>query len=45
MEHGVIYNVNRRDKKTDKSFMHFIIENVVKKCFCDLIVEIYFSRF
>ena len=41
MEHGVICNVNREDKKTDENFMHFIIE----KCFRDLIIEIHPRRF
>ena len=45
MEHGVIYSVNRGDIKTDKSFMHFIIENVIEKCFRDLIIDIHFPRF
>ena len=45
MEHGVIYNVNRGDKKTDEGFMHLIIENVIEKCFRDLIIEICPPRF
>ena len=45
MEHGAIYNVNRGDKKTDGSFMHFITENFVEKCFRDLIIEIHPPRF
>ena len=45
MEHGAICNVNCGDKKTDESIIHFVIENVVKKCFRDLIVNIHPPRF
>ena len=41
MEHGGIRSVRCGDKKTDESFMHLIIENVVQKCLRDLIVEIH----
>ena len=39
MEHDVISILNRGDKKADESFMYFIIENVVKKCFRNLMLK------
>ena len=45
MEHGAIYSVNCVGKKTDGGFMHFIIENIVKKCFRDLVIAIHRPRF
>ena len=45
MEHDVICNVSRGDKKTDENFMHLVIEGVIEKPFRDLIVKIHPPRF